>query len=87
MLERMVNAQCYIIAVHIFTLTEADPVSKKLCFPVQRSLDSFSLGVLQRNDIYRKTIGMGGLYKIGFVQGPHKLNAGSRKTIYSGMIK
>lgn len=27
-----------------------------------------------------------GLYKIGFVQGPQKLNAGSRKTVSLGMI-
>jgi hypothetical protein len=48
---------------------------------------SFLLGSQKKNDGYRKIIDARGLYKIGFVQGPQKLNDGSGKIKPLEMMK
>jgi hypothetical protein len=47
---------------------------------IQRNLTLFLLGVLKKNNTGKKNR-CGGLYKIGFVQGPYKLNNGPGKLI------
>jgi hypothetical protein len=51
---------------------------------LQRNLDlSFSSRVLKKERWIRKTDRCGGVYKIGEIEGPQKLNDGHRKMLHS----